>query len=254
MLFAVLTATRPAPTPISVPKIPEGETRVLKVTVSHKEKMSPGQILSLNASARQIETRVHWEGTGADRYLVYQRTELLNNNCTAKYIFTFLPGAELKMKNLDKTITAPGGKVVQKEFYDYTEPLLKYPPILAHPFTLEVAFRSFDLTPGSRRAFNLWLAPNMIMNMETVVGGIETVTLSNGKQYKCYRIEMIPNFVDTFGALTDKLIRPIVPGYTFWLSAEGTHPLVKYSGPMGQVSPIGAPTETHEMVNYTPGG
>jgi len=253
ILLSVLAASRPAPTPISVPKIPEGEVRVLKVALSHKEKLSPGQIITFNGSAKQIETRIHWEGQGADKYLVYTRAETLNNNCISKYVLTFFPGPELKMKNLDKTVTTPGGKVVQREYYDFSDPALKYPPILLHPFTLEIAFRSFEPTPGNRRAFNLWLNPMAVLKMEAVVGNTEEVTLSNGKKYKCYRIEMLPNIAEDFGVFADKLFRPLAPSYVFWLSAEGSHPLVKYSGPMGQVSFVNAPIETHEMVSYTAG-
>ena len=252
-LLAVLIAAGVQPTPIPVPQILEGETRALRVQISHKDKLSESQKLTLGSAAKQVETLAHWEGEGAGRRLIYTRKELLNNGCIAEHVFTFLPGYKLRMKNAKKTITSPSGKAIQTEFYDFTDPVMKYPSVLAHPFTLELAFRTFDFTPGSRRAFNIWLNPAAILRMETVTKGIEEIELPGGKKMKCYRIDMSPNLTADFGALANRLLKPLIPDYIFWVSVDGMHPVVKYSGPMGQISPVGAPNEVHELLSYNPG-
>jgi hypothetical protein len=60
--------------------------------------------------------------------------------------------------------------------------------------------------------------------------------------------------VEYVGAL-GKLIQPIVPRYTWWLEAEGSHSQVRYRGPLGQVNVINAPVEVHELMKTkVPGG
>lgn len=252
-LFLFISAVGVAPEPINVPDLLEGEVRVSKVTTSNKDKFTASQQMTLAMAANRIESRVHWDGQGAERFLVYTRTETLNNKCIAVSTFTHLPGKFLKLKSFEKVVTSPSGKSVQKEFYDFTDPTLKYPPVLVHPFTLEIAFKSFDIKPGSQRKFALWLNSAAVLNMEAVVVGPDVIDLPNEKKVKCVKIQMKPNFTQDFGAFANKMITPLVPDYSFWIRTDGSKCFVKYVGPMGQISPVNAPTETHEMVSFTPG-
>ena len=254
LLITMLVSANLQPAPIKIPKLLEGETRVSKVTIKHKAKLSRSQQLTLNSAAKRIESRVHWEGQGAGRHLVLSEIAILHGGCKAKITFTFLPGNELKIKHFETILTSPSGKVIGRAFFDLTDPVLQYPPFLVHPATLDLVFRTFEYKTGNRRKFDLWLGPNAILSMETRVGKIEEVALPGGKKMKCYRLEMKPDLAEDFGVFVSKLLSPLLPDYTFWINAKAPHYVVKYRGPMGQVSPMGAPTETHELIKYTPGG
>ena len=250
-LFVVQSAP-PLP-PVTMPEIREGESRELKVTHSFKGKAGRGQKMTMNFAAKRIKTRVVWKGEGAAKYLVYERDEILQNKCRAVHTFNFKPRDELVLRSYERVISAPGGKTVQKLYFDFTISSLGYPPVLLHPFILELAFRSFDMTPGAKRTFNLWLGEAVVLLMHTNVEGIETIDLPNEKGVRCYRISMKPDFSEDFGAFANRVLSPLIPDYTFWMKADGSKVLVKYVGPMGQVSPVGAPTETHELLSYIPG-
>lgn len=239
--------------PIGMTAVLEGESRTSKVTVSYKGKMSFTQVLEFGEAAKRVEDRAHWEGEGAQRYLVYTRIEKLNNNCEFKHVFTFLPGKLFKMKNYENTMTAEDGELVRHEFYNFNSKTMKYPDVMAHPFTLDLALRTFDLKIGARRYFHLWLSPTTVFKMETVVTGVEEIGIPNGNKVKCWRIEMTPDFADAYGAFVNRIIRPLVPEFLFWVRCEAPHFVVKYNGPLGQVNPVGGPTETQELINYSPG-
>ena len=49
-----------------------------------------------------------------------------------------------------------------------------------------------------------------------------------------------------------RVISPFLAEYTFWYDARGTHPLIKYVGPMGKVNTGGVPTEIYETKSLTP--
>ena len=239
--------------PISMPNIREGEVRTSKVSVLYKGKMSPTQVLEFGEAANYVESRATWEGEGPQRRLVYTRTEKLNNNCEFKHVFTFLPGNLFKMQQYENTMTASDGEIVQRELYSFSSKARKYPEVMAHPFTIDILLRTFDLKPGTRRYFHLWLSPTTVFKMETVVTGIEEVGALNGKKVRCCRIKMAPDFTATYGALVNSIIRPLVPEFIFWVQCEEPHIVIKYRGPLGQVNPVGGPTETQELINYYPG-
>ena len=239
--------------PIDMPSILEGESRVSKVTINYKGKMSPTQVLEFGEAAKLSETSVHWEGEGPDKHLVYTRMEKLNNECEFKHVFVFLPGKLFRMKHYENVMTAPNGEIIQREFYNFATQQAKYPEVMAHPFTLDLAFRTFDLRKGAKRNFNLWLSASTVFEMETVVTGIEEVEMPDGKKVKCYRLDMIPDFAKVYGAFINRLIRPLVPEFIFWIDCEAPHIVLKYNGPLGQVNPVGGPTETQLLVSYFPG-
>lgn len=252
-LIGVVTAGAPAPVPIETPDLKDGETRVLKVSVSYDGKMSREQTRLLNFTPRKAVNRVRWEGEGAERHPVTTRVEYLKNGCVTAHTFVFMSGKNLKLKSIERVTKSPDGEVIERRYFDLAHPVFEYPEVMLHPFILEIAFRSFELKPGKHRCFYLWLDPVNVLKMVTTVKGTEDVELPDGKTVKAYRMEMKPDFSEEFGSFANRLLGPIVPDYTFWLSAEPPHQLVKYVGPLGHVKPIGAPTETHELISYSPG-
>jgi len=253
LMLAVVTASTPVSGPIETPNLKDGEERVLKITVSYDGKMSEGQNRLLAFASRKAVSRLHWEGEGPGRRLVSTRVDYLKNGCVAKHTFFFKPGRYLKLESIERVTRSPDGNVIEQGYFNLADPVFRYPEVMLHPFILELAFRSFELKPGRRRCFYLWLDTSNVLKMVLTVKDTENVELPDGKVVRAYRMEMKPDFSDEFGSFANRLLEPIVPDYTFWISAEPPHLMVKYVGPLGQVKPIGAPTEKHELVGYTPG-
>ncbi len=252
-LIGIMAASAPAPKPVDVPELNDGEKRVLKVNISYDGKISEEQNRVLQFAPRKAVSGVQWEGEGAERRLVTTRVEYLKNGCVTTHTFHFLPGRHLKLKSIERITKGPDGKVIERRFFDLAHSVFKYPEVMLHPFILEIAFRSFELKPGKRRCFHLWLDPVNVLKMVTTVKKPEEVKLPDGGVVKAYRLEMKPDFSEEFGSFANRLLEPVVPDYTFWIRAESPHVMVKYTGPLGQVKPIGAPTETHELISYKPG-
>jgi hypothetical protein len=193
------------------------------------------QLMYLEA-ANFTEKRLFWVGEGPDRRLRFTRNGTLNNKCYCRTEFNFAPGEHLLLKNMKRVYTAPSDVVVRDEYVVFDDPFLNHPQDLCHPWTIEIAYRSMDHTPGVSRNFNLWMGPGMILKMKTEVGDLETMTLYDGR-----KVEGL-------------IIQPIVPRYTWWIEEKGHHSLIRYRGPLGQVSFLGAPVEVHDILPYRRSG
>lgn len=236
--------------PFATPSLPE-EWRSFRVyfetPIRDLEKLPLNQRLLYRETANRIETDLRWIGEPGRRQPEYTRTEDLNSRCRSVARFRFLPGDRLQLQEMTRTVANPAGETVREEYFDFEDPLFGYPADLCHPYTLELAYRSLDLKPGLTRDFHLWLGATASLKMTARVAGLETLTLNDGRKVACYRVEMVPDLVEYVGAL-GKLIQPIVPRYTWWLDAAGSHSQVRYRGPLGQINVINAPVEVHDLL------
>ncbi len=236
--------------PFRMPFLPQSERRRFRVRFETPVKDLSGlpfnQQLMYRESATGIEKLARRTGEGENSGIEYIRTEKLHNDCTAVTRFRFRPGGLLKLEDITRTHTSPSGAVVRDEYYSIDDPFFNYPANLCHPFTMELAYRGMELVEGNSREFHLWLGPGITLKMLTRVDGIEELSLDDGTGISCYRLEMFPDIEEYVGAV-GRLIQPIVPRYTWWLEQAGTHPQVRYRGPLGQVNMINAPVEVHEI-------
>ena len=153
---------------------------------------------------------------------------------------------------MEKTVDTPAGKRLREEAYSFSNPFLKYPKDLVHLYVLEIVFRGLKLDqPGSRHNFNLWLPPNVVVPMYVKVKGKETVKLPH-RSREAYRLEIVPDMTVFLGSIVGKLITAVLPRWKVWFDVHGTHPIVKYDGPLGKVNVFGVPDEIYELIKVSP--
>lgn len=240
-----------------VPALPDGEVRVLnvryedpKMTDAYFASKPINQRILHDEASASIETTIKYRGEGNTRQLIYLRKEILHNRTISEWKFTFAPSKNLILQTIEHEVRTPSGKTVRKEFFDLSDPVFKYPPDSFHPYTLELFFRSLPLKIGYKGSFHLWLAPKSVIRMTILVDKTEKVKTPAG-EFECFCLQMTPNLEDFLGK-AGKVVQPLIPGYTFWLAVKGTHPVVKYRGPLGEVNMVGAPIEIHELTKITP--
>lgn len=257
MVLALATAIAQEGNVYKYPSIPDGETRKLKVRYEDPKfsdayfasKPINQRVLHEEAAA-SIETLARLKGEGKNRQLVYTRSEILHNRVTSVWDLTFAPGENLILTSIEHKAKTATGKLVEQEFWDLSDPVFRYPSDTYHAYALEVFFRSLPLKTGHKTSFHLWLAPKSVMRMWVTVEKVETLKLPAG-DIECYCLQMTPNLEDFLGK-PGKIIQPLVPKYTFWLATKGSHPMVKYRGPLGEVNLVSAPIEVHELTNISP--
>ena len=76
--------------------------------------------------------------------------------------------------------------------------------------------------------------------------------MKDGTTWPCTRVVIGPDMVEFLGPIMGRVIKPFLAEYTFWYDTRGTHPLIKYMGPMGKVNTGGVPTEIYETTSLTP--
>lgn len=243
--------------PLNLPPIVDGEIRLLnvryedpKMTEAYFASKPLNQRILHDEAASSIETTVKYRTEGNNRQLIYLRKEILHNKTISEWKFTFAPAKNLILQTIEHEVKTPSGKIVRKEFFDLSDPLFRYPSDSFHPYTLELFFRTLPVKVGYKGSFHLWLAPKSVIRMTISVDKIENVKTPAG-EFESYCLQMTPNLEDFLGK-AGKVVQSLVPGYTFWLALRGTHPVVKYRGPLGEVNMVGAPIEIHELVKITP--
>ena len=251
-----LAAAKPRPAPLEedppflVPALPD-EWRSFNVyfetPMRDLEQQPLNQRLLYLETANRIETTSRWVGEGSEQHLEYTRVEHLNNHCLSLVRFRYLAGKNFQLQDLTRTAKNEAGEPVREEYFNFEDPLFHYPRDLCHPYTLELAFRGLPLEPGYSRNFRLWLGATATLKMTVQVAGRENLRLPDGREFPCFRLEMIPDLVEYVGVM-GKLIQPIVPRYTWWLSAEDSHSQVRYRGPLGQINVLNAPVEVHDLM------
>jgi len=242
--------------PFPMPRLPKRETRVVKIHYEGKkiklEKATLSQKLLYKESPHQLESDMHWVGEGSARQLEFVMVERLNSKNTNTNTFTFKASNSLILEKFEKVVTSPSGKRLRREYYDLRHPAQNFPEDLMHTYTMEIAFRGLKLDqPGSVHRFYFWIPPAMVIPMLVKVKKTETLELPIGSR-KCHRVEIKPDMSALLGKFLGRIIQPLIPSYLFWLETRGTHPLLKYKGPLGKINIIGAPDEIYQTVKIDP--
>lgn len=239
-----------------MPRMPEREIRVTEIHYEGKkidpDTASLSQKLLWLGSPKRLESDFYWVGTGADRHPEFIMVERLNNKNTVTNTYKFKPGKHLVIATYERIEKSPNGRQLRREFYNIAHPDNNYSEDLMHSYTLELAFRGLPLDkPGSKHEYNIWLPPGMIIPMVAKVRGKETLDTPMGKR-ECYKVEIAPNMSKFLGPILGRLVQPLIPKYRFWFDVNGTHPILRYIGPLGKVNIIGVPDEVYVIISLDP--
>jgi hypothetical protein len=198
-----------------------------------------------------LKWHLFWVGEGASRRPQVSLTEERNNGTTANHTFYFKSGDSFIIEGFDRVVKDQSGKVVQRKKRDLTHAMWEYPDDVCLIYTINYALRGLDLaSPGVEHSFNLWnggLTP-----MKATVKGAETITLRDGSEYKCFRVEIRPDPTEMLGPVLGRAINVFLGQYTLWFDVNGSHPMVQYMGPMGKVNSGSAPTAVYELASDKP--
>lgn len=236
--------------PFKVPKLPSKEVRKMKVSMEPpdaliKTKAFSAKLLLLEAPKTMTVTLEKGIEGGKAIYTLTNESRL-NNGAKSVMTFTFLAEGNLRLRHSYLEIKSPNGKLMRKEFIDYTNPQFRYPKDMLHPMMIDVAFRSMDYTSGKKYSFDLWLTSFNVLTMDIKIKGKEKVKVPAG-EFDCYKIEMLPNLEALLGKTLNRLVKPFVPKFRFWVNSKGNHQLVKSEGRMG---PVAAPLQRFELISY----
>ena len=256
-LIIVLLPATSRNEPFNIPPLPEDEVR--ESIIFYKEgkvgieDMATSQQMLYWEAPSFLKHHVYWVGEGASRRPQLTLIEERHNETTATYTFYFKPGEHFILERFEVVVKDGSDKEVRREHHNLFHPMLEHPDDLTHVYTVEYALRGLDFTkPGSTRTFNIWLPPNTVVAMVAEVIGVENIELKDGTTWPCYRVEFGPDMVKLLGPILGRVIKPFIGDYTFWYDTRGTHPLIKYVGPMGKVNTGGVPTEVYETASISP--
>lgn len=216
------------------PDIPGGEVRVYKTYyATEDDRPQEGDPLTKDLAKFTPVTytgEVDWEGGGKGRKLVYTRTSQLANGGinTMKVLFETEP--ELKMISCENLIEAPDGTRLAEEYYDLTNPILRYPEDTFHVMVGNMVLRGSDLSVGKQVTFNVWLSSTMIYPFRYEVIDEETITTEAGV-FDCYKVEgtLVPQSLTD---ITGILIGMATGKYYFWVEKGGSHGFVRLLWPI----------------------
>lgn len=245
-LLAVSALAQPVSTPVGN----AGEVRVYQVSyldpTYDPEEAGGIQALVHHESPALYQVEAQWQGEGQARHWVYRRTEYLFTGAVGRWTFEFLPGPHLVLNRFEHTIATPAGKLLRREAYSLRAPELGYPEHLLHPNVLEFAFRGLSFQTGQRVNLSVFLNPQVIYAMEVKVAGRETLPTRFGPQ-ECWKVEMRSGPANYQG-VAGLILQGLSPTYTFWFLTAGSHPLIRYEGPLGIVEGVRPMKQVHELV------
>jgi len=245
--------------PFKMPPFPEDESLTHHTYYEEgkldPESMAPSQVRLHMEDPTLLKWHLYWVGQGPSRRPRADLVEEQYNGTTMNYTFYFEPGDKFILKGLDITVKDKSGEVVRRQKHDLIHPVWEHPDDVCHANTIHYALRGLDLaSPGTEHSFNVWGGPEPgLAPMKAVIKDTETVTLKDGRQVKCYRVDVAPDLGKTMGFILGNAMRAFVGTYTFWFDVNGSHPLVKYEGPMGKMNSRSAPTMIYELVSEKPG-
>ncbi len=219
---------------LKVPAIPDGEVRVFKSYYATKrdrpnlKKLLMRAVIAFSPGSYTGEMR--WEGEGEGRQLLYTRRAKLNNGATANLTFVFDTSPEFRLHSYRSVIHAPDGTKLKDEYYDFTEPSLRYPERTFQMFVGNMVLRSSDLAVGVRLPWNVWLTPANVFPFRYRVIGEETITVPAGT-FECYKIvgRLVPEGLTD---LTGIILSKIIGKYYFWVEKGGSHGFVRLRWPL----------------------
>jgi len=255
-LLVLLLPTAARTEPFGIPPLPEDEVRENKIYYKEGdvglEDMAMAQRMLYLEAPTALKYHVYWVGEGTSRHPEITLIEERHNEPTATYTFLYRPGEHFIMESFKKVVTNKEGKEIRREYHNLSHPLLDLPDDLTHVYTIEYALRGLEFKPGTRRTFHIWLPPATIVPMVARVKKIENIKLFDGSTWPCYRVEFGPDMTKFLGRILGRIIQLFVPKYIFWYDTRGTHPLIRYIGPMGKVNAIGVPTEIYDTTKIKP--
>lgn len=237
---------------LKVPEIPEGEVRVFNSYYATKrDRPNMDNLLMRAAAAFAPESytgEVRWQGEGEGRQLVYTRKAKLNNEATADLTFIFDTCPDFKQRSYQSVVLAPDGTKLREEYYDFTDPDLRYPDDTFQVFVGNMVLRSSYLEVGVRLPWNIWLSPFNTFPFHFKVIGEEEITVPAGT-FECYKVEgrLVPEgLTDMTGIILSKIIGK----YYFWVEKDGSHGVVRIRWPLssGIVPGVRTRYQTQDLI------
>ncbi len=243
--------------PYNIPKLPGEEKHRFNVSLSEPVKDESAlhllqRFIYLESSA-SIENHIRFIKEGDKTWLDYNYTTLLRNGNTCNTHIRYLPGKTMQMKDVTIEATTPSGKVVREEYICLNDPKFSFPQDLLQPSAARLGYRSMDLVPGNSRNCHMLVGiPGGMLKVKITVKDIETLMLNNKDKVNCFRIEMEPILSEILGVI-GKLLQPFVPKYTWWLTEDPPHSLIRFRGPIGSGGNLGKTLmETFDRNEITP--
>jgi hypothetical protein len=242
---------------LKVPEIPEGEVRVFNsyyATKRDRPNMDNLLMRAVAAFAPESYTgEVHWQGEGKGRQLIYSREAKLNNKATTDLTFIFDTHPDFRLRSYQCVVLSPDGTKLREEYYDYTEPSLRYPDDTFQVFVGDMVLRSSYLEVGVRLPWNVWLSPFNTFPFHYKVIGEEEITVPAGT-FDCFKVEgrLVPEGLTD---LTGIILSKIVGKYYFWVEKGGSHGVVRIRWPLssGIVPGVRTRYQTQDLIEVHKG-
>ena len=219
---------------LKVPAIPDGEVRVFKSYYATKRDRPNLKNLLIRAviafAPKSYSGEMRWEGEGEGRQLTYIRKAKLNNGAAANLTFIFDTSPEFRLHSYQSVVHAPDGTKLRDEYYDFTEPSLRYPDRTFQMFVGNMVLRSSELAVGVRIPWNVWLSPFGIYPFWYKVVGEETITVPAGT-FECYKItgRLVP---EGLADITGIILSKVIGKYYFWVEKGGSHGVIRIRWPI----------------------
>lgn len=185
-------------------------------------------------------------GEGANRHMESTVTAKTVNGCTSILFFRFKPGNKLSLDLFERTTFSPSGEKIVFESFRISKLIPPVPDNAVQPFSLPLAIRAIDYTPGEKYEIYLWVAQKTVFAMDLIVKGEEKVTVPAGT-FDCHRLEIVPDVVDLLGPIIGFFAKRFVPKVTIWVDKQAPHRLVKYRGPFGMMNIDSSQVEIFEL-------
>ena len=201
--------------------------------------------------AEEIELTVERYREGERKYVRLHNKNKLRNGTMLDATTILTDRGELIWKSTTGVVTNASGKELSRgSFYDPRDPAYGYPDDIYDPSVLLTLFRGMELEKGCQQYFHLWMTGRNILRMKIKVEEIEEVEVPAGT-FRCHKVVMIPMVSEFYGEVIGKMVqRFFAPQYTFWLDTQGSHPCVKYHGPLGSAT-AGLPMVIYELISYS---
>lgn len=201
--------------------------------------------------AEEINQTVERYQEGELGYIrLHTKNKLRNGNIVDATTILIDRGKLIWQSTTGVVTSASGKELGGGAFYGPQDPAYGYPDDIYDTSMLLTLFRGITLDKGYQQYFYLWIDNRNIMRMKVRVEGTEEVKVPAGT-FQCYKVEMTPMIAEFFGEIIGKVVqRFFTPKYSFWLDTQGSHPCVKYRGPLGAVT-AGLPMVIYELVSYS---
>ncbi len=214
-----------------------------------------GRALGIQALDRELaeeidQTVEHYQEGGQSYIRLHTKNKLRNGNIVDATTILTDRGKLIWQSSTGVVTSASGKELSRGAFFGPRDPTYGYPDDIYDISVLLTLFRGMKLEKGYQQYFYLWVTGRNIMRMKVRVEGIEEVKVPAGT-FQCHKVVMTPMIADFFGEFIGRVIRRFSTSkYTFWLDTQGSHPCVKYRGPLGTFA-VGLPIVINELISYS---